>query len=263
MTSLPTYFLSHGGGPWPFIPEMKTAFRKTVEALQALPASLPTKPKAILSITSHWEEDEFMVSSAAQPQMIYDYGGFPEHTYHVKYPAPGSPEVAMRVQELVKNAGMNCGVDSARGFDHGTFVPLVLMYPNADVPVVSVSIKKGYDSEEHIRFGEALAPLRNEGVLIVGSGLTYHNLRMFGPSGSKISEEFETWIFAAISAEKTEKRTEGLNHWEQAPGARIAHPQEDHLIPLMAAFGASGRSRGRRLFTDRVWDVTMASYLFE
>src|SRR4051812_41718146 len=162
----PTLFVSHGGGPWPYIKEMKQAYAKTAAEFARVPAQLPEKPKAILVISGHWEEDEFTVSAAKNPPMIFDYYGFPEHTYQISYPAKGAPEVASRVQQLLKSSDIKCNVDAERGLDHGTFVPLSLMFPKADVPVVSMSIKTDYDVEDHIQLGKALAPLRDEGVLI-------------------------------------------------------------------------------------------------
>src|ERR1700722_16881447 len=177
MSTMPVYFVSHGGGPWPYVESMRPMFAKTERELEALPGRLPPKPKAGLVITGHWEAAAFPVSTAEHPPMMYDYGGFPEHTYHIRYPAPGSPALAAKVKKLLSNIGLPVGEDPKRGFDHGTFVPLVLMYPAADVPVVMLSLKSTYDPEEHIRVGQALASLRDEGVLIMGSGMTYHNMR--------------------------------------------------------------------------------------
>jgi aromatic ring-opening dioxygenase catalytic subunit (LigB family) len=172
---LPTYFISHGGGPWPWMDgPFRRQFDRLDESLKAIVRELGAKPRAVLVITGHWEEDRFTVQSAAQPGMIYDYGGFPEHTYRIRYAAPGEPAVARRVKALLEQAGIAVAEDPERGFDHGTFTPLYSMYPEADVPVVQLSIKRGYDPGEHLAVGRALAPLRDEGVLIVGSGLSYH-----------------------------------------------------------------------------------------
>jgi len=235
---------------------MRRDFERTAEWLTQLPSTLPERPKAILSVTSHWKAPHFAVSAAERPGMIYDYSGFPPHTYQITYPAPGAPEVARRVQQLVPDII----VDSARGFDHGTFVPLMLMYPDADIPVVSMSIRADYDPIAHARLGEGLRPLRDEGVLIVGSGLTYHNLRRFGPAAGPVAAAFEEWLSGAIS--DPDKRTDRLRRWEQAPGAREAHPSEDHLVPLMVVAGAAGEDRGQRAFVDTVWGIPMASYRF-
>lgn len=260
---LPTLFVSHGGGPWPFVDGMREMFAKTAQEFAALPARLPSKPKAVLVITGHWEAPQFSVSTAGQPPMDYDYSGFPEHTYHLQYPAPGSPALAARVTGLLAAGGVACQQDPRRGFDHGTFVPLGLMYPNADVPIVLLSMKSGYDAAEHIRLGQMLAPLRDEGILIVGSGLTYHNMRGFGNSASTpVAAAFEHYLNDAVTQTDSAVRNRMLVNWTQAPSARQAHPREDHLIPLMVVAGAAGADRGERIFVDHVMSVAMASYQF-
>lgn len=260
---LPTLFVSHGGGPWPYIDEMKKLFAKTAIEFSRIPATLPIKPNAILMVSGHWEEPEFTVATSEHPPMVYDYSGFPEHTYHISYPAPGSPALAGRIRALLSQSGINCKEDPTRGFDHGTFTPLVLMYPDADIPVVTLSMKSNYDPLEHIRLGQVLLPLRDEGVLIMGSGLSYHNMRGFGGDQAKpVSEQFEAWLNETISETDVQVRNERLQNWEKAPAARMAHPREDHLIPLMVVAGAAGEDRGRRIFIDTVWNTAMASYRF-
>ncbi|MDB5898992.1 MAG: dioxygenase [Ramlibacter sp.] len=262
-TRFPVFFLSHGGGPWPWVDGMKEMFARTASAFAALPARLPAKPKAVLVITGHWEAPQFSVSTAERPAMDYDYHGFPEHTYRLQYPAPGSPALAQRVRGLLEQAGIPCAEDPQRGFDHGTFVPMSLMYPEADVPVVLLSLKSGYDPAEHIRAGEAIAPLRDEGVLIMGSGLTYHNMRGFNRAQSTpVAEAFEQYLHEAVRQPDAATRNRMLVEWEQAPAARLAHPQEDHLLPLMVVAGAAGQDRGEQVFVDHVMAVTMASYEF-
>lgn len=263
MNRLPVYFLSHGGGPWPYVEGMKQRFARTAREFSALPGRLPARPRAVLVITGHWEAEEFTVSTAEHPPMEYDYYGFPEHTYHLRYPAPGSPELARRVQALLAQTGVTTREDAQRGFDHGTFVPLELMYPDADMPVVMLSLKAGYDPREHIHVGHALMPLRDEGVLIMGSGLTYHNMRGFGRDESTpIAEAFEAWLSQVVGQAHAKERNDMLMRWEEAPYARLAHPREDHLIPLMVVAGAAGDDVGRTLFVDHVMKVPMASYEF-
>lgn len=259
----PVFFLSHGGGPWPWVDGMKEMFARTAREFAALPARLPAKPRAVLVITGHWEAPRFAVSTAEHPPMDYDYSGFPEHTYRLQYPAPGSPALAARVQALLGQAGIPCDGDPARGFDHGTFVPLSLMYPDADVPVVLLSLKSSYDAGEHIRVGAAIAPLRDEGVLILGSGLTYHNMGGFGRASSgPVAEAFEAYLEQAVSQSDPAVRNRMLVDWQSAPAARLAHPREDHLLPLMVVAGAAGTDRGARVFVDHVLQVAMASYEF-
>ena len=261
---LPTYFISHGGGPWPW---MDGPFRRQFDRLEAslkdIVREVGGKPRAVLVVTGHWEEDRFTVQSSATPGMIYDYGGFPEHTYHIEYKAPGAPDVARRVKELLQAAGIEAAEDPQRGFDHGTFTPLYSMYPEADVPVVQLSIRRGYDPEAHLAAGRALAPLREEGVLIVGSGLSYHNLRAFGAAARGPSEAFDAWLGETLSEEPA-RRSQQLREWSKAPAARIAHPQEDHFIPLLVALGAAEDEAAERVYHERdfMGGVTASSYRF-
>ena len=257
----PTYFISHGGGPWPWMEEMKLPMARTAEWLENLPKTLPAPPKAIVAVSAHWEAQRPTVSSAAKPPMIYDYFGFPPHTYQIKYPAPGSPELAKRILALLDAAGIESAQDEARGFDHGTFVPLSLMFPRGDVPVVSLSLESSLDPAEHLRLGAALAPLRDDDILILGSGLSYHNLRAFGPAGGPASEQFEAWLTEAVTAD-SKTRDHKLVEWRQAPSARASHPREEHLIPLMVAAGAAGDERGTRAFVDTIRGIRTACYAF-
>lgn len=262
---LPTYFVSHGGGPWPWIKDQMPGNWEPLErSLQSIPRELGVEPKAILAVSGHWEEREFTVQTHPNPPMYYDYGGFPEFTYHIQYPAPGSPEVAARVGELLDAAGVPVRFDGKRGFDHGVFAPFYVSYPKADVPILQLSIKKGYDPADHLAVGRAIAPLRDEGVLIVGSGFTYHNLREFGPAGGKASRLFEAWLTDAVVDGDAERRSNKLLRWETAPGARQSHPAEDHLIPLMVAVGAAEEETGVRIYheSDFMGSLTSASYRF-
>ena len=239
MKTLPTYFLSHGGGPWPWMrDQFGSAYDKLDASLKDIPAQIGGKPKAVLVITAHWEGRDFMISASPRPPMIYDYGGFPAHTYQIQYPAPGSPELAERVQGLLSAAGHASQLDPERGFDHGTFSALYPVFPEADVPIVQLSLKHGLDPATHLAVGRALKPLRDEGVLIVGSGLSYHNLRAFNAMGAAASHQFDDWLRAAMALPAGE-RTQALLDWEKAPAARAAHPREEHLLPLMVVVGAA------------------------
>jgi aromatic ring-opening dioxygenase catalytic subunit (LigB family) len=239
-TTLPTYFVSHGGGPWPFMKDQTgNAYDQLEASLVDMPRQLGQRPSAVLVVTSHWEAADFMVSSSAAPGMIYDYGGFPPHTYQIRYPAPGHPALAQRVADLARGAGHPVTLDDARGFDHGTFSMLYPVYPDADMPVVQLSIRHGYDPETHLALGRALAPLRDEGVLIIGSGLSYHNLRQFGPGGTLASQQFDGWLQHVLLDLPPDQRSAALRRWSEAPSARVAHPREDHLVPLFVALGAA------------------------
>jgi len=265
--TLPTYFISHGGGPWPYMKdELGGAYDILEASLKGMPEQLgsPMRPKAILMISGHWEEQDFTVMTHATPPMIYDYSGFPEHTYHIHYKAPGSPELAARVQELLTTAGIASRADAKRGFDHGAYAPLAVMYPHADIPVVQLSIRSDYDPEAHLQLGRALAPLREEGILIIGSGLSYHNLRRFGAAAAAPSKEFDVWLGQTLTASNPNQRTERLLAWAKAPSARLAHPQEDHLIPLMVAVGAAEQEKGEMIYHEEKFmgGVTVSSFRF-
>jgi aromatic ring-opening dioxygenase catalytic subunit (LigB family) len=262
---LPTYFISHGGGPWPYIPDMRAMFAHLETALADMPNQLKEKPKAVLMISGHWERKTFGVQSNPTPGMEYDYSGFPAHTYDVKYAAPGSPEVASRVAALIKNVGFAVELDDKKGFDHGAFTPMEVMYPKADVPLVQLSLKSNLDPEEHLALGRALKPLREEGVLIVGSGLSYHNLRMMGPQAKVPSTAFDTWLQNALMHTTPEQRTQSLVDWEQAPYARICHPREDHLIPLMVAVGAAENAQATCVYHEKgiFGGTTASSFRFD
>lgn len=261
MAKLPTYFISHGGGPWPWLPNMRQMLATLETSLARMPEEIGEVPKAILMVSGHWEETDFAVMSSPAPGMLYDYGGFPPETYQIKYSAPGAPELAARTTELLKSAGLPTHLDPKRGFDHGTFAPAYVMYPKAEMPIFQVSLQHGYDPEAHFALGRALAPLREEGVLIVGSGLSYHNLRLFGPSGRAPSAEFDAWLAEAMAKTGAE-RTKALMAWDKAPSARICHPQEDHLVPLFAALGAAEDEVATMVYHDKnvFGGVTASSY---
>ena len=264
MTRLPTYFISHGGGPWPYMEERRKALHVLEASLKDIPRQIGVVPKAVLVISGHWEESQFSVMASPKPPMVYDYHGFPEHTYHVKYSAPGSPGLAKRVRDLIEQAGLPAKLDPQQGFDHGTFTPMVVMYPEADVPLVQVSLKSGYDPAEHLALGRALAPLREEGVLIVGSGLSYHNLRQFGPGAKVASKTFDDWLQKTLVDSSPKDREQRLLGWDAAPAARQAHPQEDHLVPLMVAVGAAEGEKATVVYHEEnlFGGVTASSFRF-
>ncbi|WP_374572944.1 class III extradiol ring-cleavage dioxygenase [Phenylobacterium sp.] len=260
----PTLFIPHGGGPCffmdppPFAPHL---WDKMGDYLRAIADGLPARPKAILVISGHWETPNPTVNVAAHPKLLYDYYGFPEHTYRLTYPAPGAPDLAGRVRELLGDAGFPSDVDADRGLDHGVFIPLKLIYPDADVPVLQMSLREGLDPAEHLAIGRALAPLRDEGVLIIGSGLSYHNLRdFFSPRGNAEAEAFDAWLAEALA--DPAKRDEALIAWSAAPGARACHPREEHLLPLMVAAGAAEGEAGVRNFNDTLTGKPVSGFQF-
>ena len=241
-TRLPTYFISHGGGPWPWIKDQMPGDLGPLErSLQAIPRELGTTPEAVLVISGHWEAPAFTVQTSPAPPMVYDYGGFPEFTYHIQYPAPGSPAVAARVGELLDAAGLGHRDDPHRGFDHGTFAPLYVMYPEADVPVLQLSMVHGYDPELHLAAGRALAPLRDEGVLIIGSGFMTHGLpyiESWDPAAPPPawSRDFDAWAEDSLARGDLDQL---FNFRHRGPAARYAHPTADHFVPLFVTLGAA------------------------
>ncbi|MDC0712558.1 class III extradiol ring-cleavage dioxygenase [Stigmatella sp. ncwal1] len=262
---MPVVFLPHGGGPWPFV-EMgirdQAGFDALVGYLQSVRQLPKLPPKALLVISAHWEEDVPTVMTSERPPILYDYYGFPPESYEITWPAPGQPQVAARVQELLASAGFKTAADSTRGFDHGTFIPLKLTYPAAEIPTVQLSLKRGLDPEEHLAMGRALAPLRDEGIFIVGSGMTFHDLRtMFTRSALGISETFDAWLRETATLEPKE-RDARLAQWTRAPGARQAHPREEHLLPLMVIAGAAGEERATVPYSSTFMGVRLSAYHF-
>ncbi len=235
----PTFFINHGGGPCFFVQgPMRAAWKPLEDYLGRFATTLDEPPLAMLVVSGHWEETVPTVNVSPAPSLLFDYRGFPDHTYRITWPAPGSPEIAARVRALLHGAGIDSAANDQRGYDHGVFVPLKVAFPNADVPVVQLSMQRGLDPAAHLAIGRALKPLREQGVLIVGSGQTFHNMRGFGASGADpAAEAFDAWLRQAVTA--TDTRDESLIAWERAPGARHAQPHEDHLLPLMVAAGAA------------------------
>lgn len=238
---LPTLFISHGAGPWPWMQgRMLDAHVQLARALQCLPGQISQSPIAVLVVSAHWEAPEFTAMTNPHPPMVYDYSGFPPDTYSVKYDAPGGRKIVEAVRRLMSDAGMVLQVDPARGFDHGTFVPMSVIYPKADIPILQMSLKEGLDPAEHMALGRALAPLRDDGVLIVGSGSSAHNLKLLGdPESAKAVGRFDEWVRKTLVSKRSGKRSAALEAWEAAPEARLAHPREEHLLPLMVAVGAA------------------------
>ncbi len=263
---LPTYFISHGGGPWPYMTgDFRDNLAQLEQSLVDMRAELGEKPTAVLVVSGHWESPGFAISSGERPGMVYDYHGFPDYLYHIKYGAPGSPALAGRVQDLLRGAGIAAGLDPTRGFDHGTFSILKPLYPEETMPVVQLSLDAGLDPALHLAVGRALAPLRDEGVLIVGSGLSFHNLRLMrGTSAHEPSRQFDAWLQQTLVGASPDDRARRLIAWETAPAARICHPREDHLLPLMAVVGAAWDEPGAATYhqTDLFGGITASSFRF-
>lgn len=264
-TRMPTWFVPHGAGPCFFMDwKPADAWHKMANFLRGAAAALPRRPQAIVMVSAHWLEPSFAVTSGQAPGLIYDYHGFPPHTYELAYPAPGAPELASRLGGLLARAGLPAIADAARDFDHGMFIPMKLLFPDADIPVVQLSLLDSLDPAAHLQAGRAIASLRDEGVLIIGSGMSFHNMRGYGdPRFGSISDEFDNWLTQTIE-QPWGTRHQALVDWARAPSARLCHPPraEEHLLPLMVIAGAAGEDAGQRVFSDRVMETTLSAFCF-
>lgn len=267
---LPTLMIAHGGGPCFFMsptePQPPGIWDNLAAHLRSLRDQTGARPKAILVISGHWETSIPTVLETATHSLYYDYSGFPEHTYHLRYPALGAPEIAARTRALLEQAGIKTAGESRRGLDHGVFIPLMLVYPDADIPVVQLSLQADMSPRRHLEIGRALAPLRDEGVLIIGSGMSFHNIRamMQGPSPSITAgaEAFDNWLTQTVTSSPTARESR-LAAWADAPGARLAHPREEHLLPLMVAAGAADGDPGRQIYSERLGgQIAVSGYRF-
>jgi len=244
--------------PPPFGPH---AWDRLRDYLAGLVGSLPEPPKALLVVTAHWEAAQPTVSLNPKPGMLYDYYGFPEHTYHLQYPAPGAPDLGAKAKRLIEASGLPVETDEERGFDHGVFVPFLIVDPKAEIPVVMLSLRRDLDPAFHIRLGKALAPLRDEGVPIVGSGMSFHDLRTFFTGGEGASAVFDAWLDETAQAPQDEREAR-LVAWDKAPAARACHPREEHLLPLMVVAGAAGGSAGKHEFRDVIGGKVISGFRF-
>ncbi len=262
---LPVLYLPHGGGPcfymdWTMGPA--DTWDRMATWLRSIPATLPRRPAALVVVSAHWEASRPTVTSRPKPQLLFDYTGFPPHTYELEWPCPHAPAVAKRIVDLLDDVGLAPATDDERGLDHGVFVPLKLTFPQAEIPVVQLSLMRGLDPAAHLAMGRALAPLRDEGVFIVASGMSYHNMGRFGDPGA-LSESiaFDGWLTDAVTAAAS-RRDLLLADWESGPSARTCHPREEHLLPLMVAAGAAGDDKGTSAFTDEVMGARVSAYQF-
>jgi len=265
---MPTVYLPHGGGPCFFMdppPQAPHTWDGMAAYLRGLATSIGARPRALLVVSAHWEMPRPTVNSGAAPDMLFDYYGFPAHTYQLSWPAPGSPELAARVRDLLGSAGIGADEDAARGYDHGVFVPLLLSWPDADIPTVQLSLQAGLDPTAHLAIGKALEPLRDEGVLIIGSGMSYHNLREFFTADPRViagAEQFDTALTAALLDPVPAARDACLVRWKDMPAALAVHPRAEHLLPLMVVAGAAGNDQGRRSWTGPVFGKPVSAFQF-
>jgi 4,5-DOPA dioxygenase extradiol len=259
-------YFSHGGGPLPILGD--PYHKAMVDFMKKCPTYLH-RPEAILVISAHWEEPVATVLGSPNPPLFYDYYGFPEQAYSITYPAPGDPLLSNRILEILNSAGVPTGVDPQRGFDHGVFIPLKLMYPEADIPVAQLSLVQGLDPATHFSIGQLLRELNNQNVLVIGSGFSFHNLRVFFSQMNRISEgpdpmndAFQEWLIETCTGDLTPStREERLIHWEQAPNARYCHPREEHFMPVVVCAGMAGQL-GEVIFDDQILGKRSVAFLW-
>ncbi len=255
-------YIPHGGGPLPLLEEPGHAAMNRF--LRAWPERIE-RPDAIVVVSAHWEAPLVTITAAPAPGLLFDYYGFPPQTYEYEYPAPGHPQLAARIHGLLADAGIDAHLDESRGYDHGLFVPLMLMYPEADIPCVQLSLLQSLDAAEHLRVGRALATLARENLLILGSGFSFHNLgAMMGKSDSGVdprNRDFEDWLAetladAGLDERERERRLVG---WQEAPHARYCHPREEHLLPLQVCYGI-GQRAATKVFQEPVAGFIASAY---
>lgn len=262
---MPVYFVPHGAGPCFFMDwNPPDAWSRTRAFLEGIATQLPEKPRAIVLVSGHWLQPQFITASALRPELIFDYHGFPPHTYQLRYDASGAPALAADVAARLADAGLPSAQDPTRGFDHGVFIPLKVMFPQADIPVLPLSLRHDLDPAAHLAAGKALEPLRDDGVLILGSGMSFHNMRGYGdPRFGPVSDAFDHWLTQAVALPEA-ARIAAFSRWEHAPAARLSHPlhAEEHLLPLLVAAGAAGADAGRKVFSDHVLETTISGFRF-
>jgi len=230
--------------------------------LAGLIDSLPERPRAILLVSGHWEERDVTVHVGDGRPLLFDYYGFPEHTYRLRWDAPGAPEVALRAKTLLEAAGFPTGVERERGWDHGVFIPMKVEVPDADIPLAQLSLRADLDPAAHVAIGKALASLRDEGVLIVGSGMSFHNLRVRGPQATPYADAWDDALVAAATDPDPARREARIVDWRALPYADFAHPREEHLLPLMVALGAGGTGPTRCDYRDHVLGWAVSGFRF-
>jgi 4,5-DOPA dioxygenase extradiol len=254
-------YFSHGGGPLPILGD--PSHQAMIDFMMRLPAQLPV-PEVILVISAHWEQPQATLLGAARPPMFYDYYGFPPAAYEIDFPAPGHPELANQIVSLLQQAGMEARVDPERGFDHGLFIPLSLMYPNAEIPAIQLSLIDGLSPALHFELGKILRQIAIDNLLVIGSGFSFHNMSAFFHHDPGMitprNEAFQDWLVETITADLPPFEREGrLTNWEAAPYARYCHPREEHMLPLHVCAGMAGKP-GWLLFDDQIMGVRCVAF---
>jgi len=257
-------YFSHGGGPLPILGD--EGHRAMVDFMRELPSRL-RKPDAILVISAHWEASPITVMDGEAPPMFYDYYGFPEEAYKITYPAPGNSELAHKIVEILKGKDIPARTDSQRGFDHGLFVPLKLMYPQADIPAFQISLLRGLDPVAHLALGNALRELTDENILVIGSGFSFHNMQAFswrgGSEPDPANDAFQNWLIEVVTRSPSQQdREQQMMEWDQAPSARYCHPREEHLLPLHVCLGMANEP-AKLIFDDYIAGKRAVAFLWE
>lgn len=257
-------YFSHGGGPLPILGD--PGHQKMVEFMTALPKQL-RRPDAILVISAHWEENIATLLGASDPPLLYDYFGFPESAYAITYPAHNNPALVEKIVRLLGSQGVPTDIDMERGFDHGVFIPLKLIYPASDIPTLQLSLLQSLDPSEHIALGRALRALKNENILIIGSGFSFHNQHAFFTQATgapdPANEAFQDWLIETVTEDMPQTtREERLIHWEKAPFARYCHPREEHLLPLHVCAGIAEQP-GTLIFNDTILGKRGVAFLWQ
>jgi 4,5-DOPA dioxygenase extradiol len=261
--SVQIVYFGHGGGPLPILGD--ASHQSMIDFLTRLPALLK-KPEAIIVVSAHWEEPGATLLGAEDPPMFYDYYGFPEEAYTIQYPAPGDPELARQVSQHLEKNGIPSQVDPQRGFDHGLFIPLKMMYPKADIPSIQLSLLRGLNAAKHIGLGKALRGMEVKNLLVIGSGFSFHNLRAFDweniNQADPANDAFQDWLIETCAGSLPQDEIEQrLVNWEKAPSARYCHPREEHLLPLHVCAGLAGKS-GKLVYDDRILGKRNVGFLW-
>jgi 4,5-DOPA dioxygenase extradiol len=258
-------FISHGGGPLPLMGDK--AHDQLIRNLEEIADILP-RPEVIVVVSAHWEASIVTVTGASNPELFYDYYGFPEESYHISYPAPGNPALSESIINVLKTSEIECSTDYRRGFDHGLFVPLKIMYPDGDIPCVQVSLVRGLHPLQHVQIGQSLAGLKEKNILLIGSGFSFHNLSAFlgklSAPEQQLNLQFEQWLReTCCNSTMGEVEREGrLVSWESAPGARFCHPREEHLLPLHVCYGYCGTPASQS-FSFEVMGRRASAYIWQ
>ena len=256
-------YFSHGGGPLPILND--PSHEKMIHFMKNLSPNI-RRPEAIIVFSAHWEENTVTIQSGREPELVYDYYGFPEEAYTIQYPSKGNPLLAEKIAQLFDRNGIEWRLDDQRSYDHGSYIPLKMMYPLADIPVIQISLHHSLSPQTHLALGKALRPLLEENILIIGSGFSFHNMSRFDFEGRNVEDPqnngFQDQLIDLCCHEiNEEKRWERFINWERIPGARYCHPREEHLLPLLVCVGLSG-SPGEKIFDDSILGKRAVAFLW-